>query len=157
MSAIDRQCRVRVPIAAVWALYASIDGLRALTPSVFGLQIETIQSPVGTSPDDLPAGSEITLSFRPFLVGPRIRVATTITERQHTDTTAWFVDSMDSGLFERWEHYHLCYGDGESTIVRDRIAYRLSDRVAWLDPFVRAMIGVGLRYRHWRTRRECTP
>ncbi len=156
MSTIDRQCRVRAPIEVVWTLYASTDGLRALTPSVFGLRVESVRSPTGSSPDDLPVGSELTLSVRPLLVGPRIRVVTTITEREHRGSAAWFVDSISSWPFEQWEHHHLCYGDGASTIVRDRIDYRLTETMAWLDPFVRVMLAVGLRYRHWRTRRECS-
>lgn len=152
MKTFERNLRVRAPLADAWAFHSTIDGLRSLTPDWMHLRIEEIDRP-----DDEPnthvltEGTRIHASVQPFGVGPRQSWTSRITDREEGDGTAYFVDEMEEGPFPAWRHTHLFYGDGNETVVRDRVEYRapggaLGDEVAGL------LLEPMFRYRHRRTR-----
>jgi len=155
----QRSTRVRAPLEDVWAFHSRIEGLLALTPSWVHLRVDAIEG--ADAPDDggcqgvdLPEGTTIRLSVRPFGVGPRQQTASRIEYRHRGDGAAVFRDRMVEGPLERWLHTHAFYADGGGTVVRDRVEYELPGGSAGR---LAARLGpVGLaplfRYRHRRTR-----
>jgi ligand-binding SRPBCC domain-containing protein len=155
MPSYERSVRVDAPLDDVWEFYSWVDGLEAVSPDWMGLRIESVVGPDG-EPDRgiLEAGSEVTLSTRPFGVGPRQRWTSVITERERTDGTAYFRDEMVSGPFERWVHTHAFYADGDETLLRDHVEYALPfgplGRAA--TPFSRVGFETMFRKRHELTK-----
>ncbi|SDK28101.1 SRPBCC family protein [Natronorubrum texcoconense] len=126
MPTYDRQSTIDAPLEAVWQFHSRIEGLEALTPDWMGLRVESMIGPDGDSdPAVLEAGTEISLSMRPFGIGPRQYVTSLITEREREDGVAYFRDEMIGGPFDRWLHTHTFFADGEETILRDRVEYEL--------------------------------
>ena len=126
MAVYERRSRVDASLDDVWAFHGRVDGLLAVTPSWMNLRVEASRGPDGEpDPDVLEAGSEITLSLRPFGVGPRRRWTSRIVERVRRGDAAWFRDEMIDGPFPRWVHTHRFHAQGEGTVVTDRVEYRL--------------------------------
>lgn len=155
MPVFQRETRVRAPLSEVWDFHSSPDGLEALTPDWMNLRIESSVGPDGEpDPEVLEAGSTVTASIRPFGVGPRQRWTSEIKERERRDGAAYFVDEMVDGPFRRWQHTHSFFADGETTIVRDRVEYRLplGPLGALAEPFSNVGVEPMFRHRHRRTR-----
>lgn len=155
MPVYERRTRVRAPLEAVWNFHSNVSGLEALTPDWLRLRIESVIGPDGRSdPDVLEAGSQVTLSLRPFGTGPRQRWTSIIRERERTDGAAYFRDEMVRGPFETWVHTHTFYADGDETIVRDRVEYEFPfgplGRAA--SPLSRVGFEAMFRDRHRRTK-----
>lgn len=135
----------------VWEFHTDVDGLVELTPEWMRLRVESVRGPGGDR-DDLETGTEVTLSVRPFGVGPRQSWTSRIIERERRDGVAWFRDRMLDGPFPRWVHTHRFEAVGAGTAVTDLVEYEL--------PIVpRPLAGVGwpcleplFAYRHRRTR-----
>lgn len=155
MPVYERETRVRAPLETVWEFYSRISGLEALTPDWMHLHVEHVVDAAGNpDPDILDVGTQMRLALRPFGVGPRRRWFSRITERERRDGAAWFVDVMDRGPFPRWHHTHAFFGDGDATLVSDRVDYELPG--GSLGRAVGPLGAVGFepmfRYRHRRTR-----
>jgi ligand-binding SRPBCC domain-containing protein len=155
MPTYERSTRVAAPLDAVWEFHSDEQGLVALTPGWMNLEIEAVRGPDGDpDPAVLAVGSLIESSVRPFGLGPRQSWISEITARDRSEGSAYFRDVMTEGPFRAWEHTHTFYADGDSTVVRDRVEYRL--------PFGRLGDALGtfatvgfepmFRYRHRRTR-----
>jgi ligand-binding SRPBCC domain-containing protein len=155
MPTYERSVRVNAPLGEVWEFYSQIDGLEAVSPDWMGLRVESVVGP-DSEPDPgvLEAGSEVTLSTRPFGVGPRQRWTSVITERERAGGTAYFRDEMSSGPFDRWVHTHAFYADGDETLLRDHVEYTLPlgalGRAA--TPFSRVGFETMFRKRHKLTK-----
>ena len=155
MPTYERSVRVAAPLDDAWDFHARVEGLEALTPPWLGLRVEAITGPDGTpDPDELVSGTDIELSMRPAGVGPRVAWTSRILAREHQGGSAYFVDEMVDGPFPTWEHTHSFFGDGDETLVRDRVVYELP-----LGGLGRALGPLGwvgfepmFRYRHRRTR-----
>lgn len=157
MATYERETRVDAPLEDVWQFYSRVSGLEAVTPGWMGLTVESVVGPDGEpEPGVLEAGSRVTLSTRPFGVGPRQQWTSVITERERADGTAYFRDEMVDGPFERWVHTHAFYGDGDETLLRDRVEYELPlgplGRAA--TPFSRVGFETMFRARHRLTREK---
>ncbi|WP_293032747.1 SRPBCC family protein [Natronococcus sp.] len=157
MPTYERQTRIEAPLEDVWAFHSRVTGLEGVTPTWMGLTVESVVGPDGEpDPGVLEAGSRVTLSTRPFDVGPRQRWTSVITERERTDGTAYFRDEMTDGPFERWVHTHAFYGDGDETLLRDRVEYELPfgplGRAA--TPFSRVGFEAMFRARHRLTKEK---
>lgn len=155
MAHYERSVRVNAPFESVWEFHATADGLKALTPDWMNLRVEEIRGPDGNlDPPELLSGSTLRASVRPFGVGPRQEWLSVITDRERSDGAGYFRDRMDDGPFKEWEHTHLFYADGDSTIVRDRIRYQLPfgplGEIA--GPLARVGFEPMFRFRHQRTR-----
>jgi ligand-binding SRPBCC domain-containing protein len=126
MDIYERSVRVDAPFEDVWAFHSTVDGLEALTPDWTHLRIDAVRGPDGESdPEELVAGSTIRASVQPLGVGPRQKFVSAIVARDRDDGAGYFRDVMREGPFTEWEHTHLFYADGESTLLRDRIRYEL--------------------------------
>jgi len=113
--------------------------------------------PAGADPEGiLVVGSEIDLSMAPLGAGPRQSWTSRITERETGSGWGRFVDEMVGGPFARWEHTHRFFGDGEETVIEDRVDYRLP--LGGLGEAVGPLAVVGFepmfRYRHRETKRR---
>ena len=154
MHRYEREAWIDAPFHDVWAFHANTDGLEALTPPWMQLRIESVTGPDGgVDPDVLTPGSRVRASTRPFGIGPRQGWISEIVERERTDGSAYFRDVMHDGPFDDWLHTHLFYaGEGEHTLVRDVVAYRLP--LGPVDPYVGPVGAIGLdllfKYRHAR-------
>lgn len=155
MPTYERETRVEAPLEEVWRFHSGVSGLEAATPDWMGLRVESATGPNGEpDPDVLEPGATVTLSIRPFGIGPRQRWTSAITERERADGTAYFRDEMVDGPFERWVHTHAFYGDGDETLVRDRVEYELpfGPLGAAATPFSRVGFETMFRARHRLTR-----
>lgn len=131
MPTYERETMVRSSFDDVWAFHSRISGLEGVTPDWLGLRVERVLGPDGQSePDVLEPGSEIALSIQPFGVGPRQHWTSVITDRECEDGSAYFRDEMVHGPFDRWEHTHSFFADGDRTVIRDRVEYETPLRPA---------------------------
>ena len=155
MPVYQRRVRVDAPLDAVWDFYSDVAGLEALTPAWMRLEVEAVRGPDGgADPAVLEAGTQLRLSVRPFGVGPRRRWTSRIVDREEGDGWAMFRDDMTDGPFRRWVHTHRFFGDGDATVVVDRVEYRLpcGELGRALGPVARVGFEPMFRYRHRRTR-----
>ncbi|NUB91713.1 cyclase [Haloterrigena sp. SYSU A558-1] len=126
MATYERRTTIDAPLADVWAFHSRVEGLEAVTPDWMHLRVEAVLGPDGErDPDVLETGTELALSIRPLGVGPRQHWTSLITDRERSDGSASFRDEMIRGPFDRWEHTHSFFADGERTVLRDRVAYEL--------------------------------
>ncbi|MFC3476807.1 SRPBCC family protein [Halobacterium litoreum] len=153
METFERDLRLRAPLADVWAFHSTIDGLRALTPDWMHLRVDEIERPGDEREDThvLTEGTRIHMSVQPFGVGPRQRWVSRIEERVENGGMAYFVDVMEDGPFPEWRHTHLFYGDGDETLLRDRVEYR-APLGRSLDGPAKLFFEPMFRQRHRRTR-----
>ncbi|WP_137289932.1 SRPBCC family protein [Natronorubrum halophilum] len=161
MPSYDRQTTIDAPLEDVWQFHSGIEALEAVTPEWMGLRVETVIGPDGEpDPERLEAGSEISLSMRPFDTGPRQYWTSLITERERGDGSAYFRDEMVRGPFDRWVHTHAFYADGDRTLLRDRVEYDLPlggvDEIGGVNSVVSAISQLGFetmfRPRHRATK-----
>ncbi len=166
MSVYERSVRVQAPLPEVWEFHSTPAGLTALTPDWMHMRVDEIRLPAesgegtetvdttGEDPPTLVAGSELDLSVRPLGVGPRQGFTSRIVDRRTDDGTARFVDDMVDGPFAHWEHTHSFYADGDATLLRDRVEYRLPGGRAGgaLSPLAVVGFEPMFWYRHRRTR-----
>lgn len=159
MTTYERSVRVAAPFETVWAFHSRVEGLEALTPDWLHLQVESIDragpSAGSSDPSDvLEPGDVLTLSVQPGGVGPRQRWVSEITARDRADGAAYFRDVMREGPFPSWEHTHLFYRDGDSTLCRDHVEYTLP--LGGLGRRLGPLAVVGFepmfRYRHRQTK-----
>lgn len=155
MAVYTRSVRVAAPLDAVWEFHSKIEGLETLTPGWMNMHVEDVRGPDGDpDPEIMDVGSVAVTSVRPFGVGPRQRWTSEIVERERSDGTARFVDTMSEGPFAEWEHTHLFYAEGEETIVYDRVEYALPGGGIGraVSPFAWVGFEPMFRYRHRKTR-----
>jgi len=155
METYSRETWVRAPLDRVWEFHSTTDGLEALTPGFLNLRIESVRGPDGTSdPEVLTPRTRIEATVRPFDVVPRQSWTSVIERREEHDGSAVFVDSMGDGPFPHWQHTHSFFADGDATLVRDRVEYRLP--MGGLGEALGPLSWIGFepmfRYRHRRTR-----
>ncbi|WP_435349039.1 SRPBCC family protein [Haloarchaeobius sp. HRN-SO-5] len=160
MPVYSRETFVRAPLSTVWDFHSHISGLEALTPDFANLRVEAVRGPDGEpDPAVLAAGTQISMSMRPFGVGPRQRWTSVITDRTEDERAATFRDEMRDGPFPHWDHTHSFYARDDGTLVSDRVEYRLP--LGPLGDLVGPLAWFGLepmfRYRHRRTRELLEP
>ncbi len=111
---LEREQRVRAPLESTFTIYSDASNLEAITPPWLGFRI-TSQLPI-----EMREGALI--SYR--LVVHRIPV------RWTTRIEAWepphrFVDVQLRGPYALWHHTHEFERDGDWTVIRDRVRYRI--------------------------------
>lgn len=155
MAVYTHASHVAAPLAEVWTFHIHTEGVTAVTPDWMGMRVERAVGPGGqTGVEVLEAGSEITLSLRPFGVGPRRRWTSRIAECERSGDRAVLVDRMIEGPFPRWEHTHRFVAEGDGTLVHDQVDWRLPcGSVGGLAAHL-GVVGLAplFRYRHRRTR-----
>ena len=155
MAVYERSVLVEASFEEVWDFHATIDGLEALTPGWMHLRVEKIHRPDGESAsEELTAGTAVTISIRPFGIGPRQHMRTRITERARHENRGYFRDEMAGGPFEAWEHTHRFSAEAGRTRIHDHIEYRLAGgRVgSLLSPLADVGFAPIFWYRHKRTK-----
>ena len=155
MPTYERSTRVGASFQDVWEFHSTEQGLVDLTPDWMNLEIESVTGPEGDpDPEVLEVGSVVTSSVRPFGVGPRQTWVSKITARDRSQGAGYFQDVMTDGPFRRWVHTHMFYADGEATLVRDSVEYRLP--LGGLGDALGTLATVGFepmfQYRHRKTR-----
>ena len=126
MAVFERSSLIRAPFEEVWDFHATVDGLEAVTPGWFNLRVERVVGPDSEpEPEELEAGSEVSLSMRPLGVGPRQSWTSAITHRERADGRGEFVDEMADGPFRRWRHTHRFVAVDGGTQLTDRVEYAL--------------------------------
>jgi ligand-binding SRPBCC domain-containing protein len=159
MPTYERETRVAAPLDDVWEFHRTVRGLTALTPDWMGLRVESLCGPDGEPldrEDTLVAGSRVSLSVRPFGVGPRQSWTSVIRARERSGGAAFFRDEMVDGPFTHWVHTHAFYADDGETLLRDRVEYRLPLGAVGDIAGPLAVVGFEpmFRERHRRTRRR---
>lgn len=156
MPTFTRQTWVDAPLSDVWQFHTTVDGLLAVTPKWMRLRVDAVHGPSGDeTPGELDGGSTVTLSVRPFGVGPRRASTVRITRMERGDGTRVFEDRMVEGPFARWEHTHQFFADGDRTLVRDIVEYELPFSMVGraVTPVAQSLFGLLFRQRHRRTRK----
>lgn len=153
MAVYERHAHVAAPLSDVWRFFSRVDGLLAVTPSWTNLRVEASRGPDGEpDPAVLVEGASVTLSVRPFGVGPRRRWTSRIVERVRRDDAAWFRDEMVDGPFPRWVHTHRFHDSGHGTVLTDRVEYRLPLVPGPASALGRPLFEPLFAYRHRRAR-----
>jgi len=155
MPTYRRETRIEAPLDVVWDFHSRKEGLEALTPDWMGLDVESVVGPDGEpDPTVLDVGSELHLVTRPLDIGPRQRVVSRIVEREEREGAAHFSDEMVEGPFREWLHTHTFFADGDATILRDEVGYRLPLGAAGdaVGPLAKVGFAPMFRFRHRRTR-----
>lgn len=157
MPVYQRRTRVAAPLSEVWPFHSRLGGLTAITPAWMHMRVERVVGPEGeplTEGDELRPGTRLHISIRPFGVGPRQRWTSRIVERGESEGRAHFRDEMADGPFRRWHHTHQFFGDGDETVILDRVEYELPfGRLgAAVGPVARIGFEPMFRYRHRKTK-----
>lgn len=156
MSRYERSSRLAADLDSVWKFHSTVKGLFALTPDWMRLRIEGIEGPDGDTLDrtaTLVSGTRLTMSVRPLGVVPRQSWTSVIRARERTEGAAYFRDEMVDGPFRRWVHTHSFFADGDETVLRDRVEYRLP-LGGVVDPLAVVGFEPMFRDRHRRTRTQ---
>lgn len=126
MAVFERSSVIHAPLDEVWRVHATVDGLEDVTPDWFDLQVESVVGPSGEPHrGELVEGCEVTLSVRPFGIGPRRSWTSHITHHERGDDRAEFRDVMADGPFRRWRHTHRFVAVPAGTRLTDRVEYQL--------------------------------
>ena len=137
------ELRVEKPIHEVFAFFAAAENLERITPPELGFRIAT------PAPLHMESGSLI--DYRLSLFGVPFAWRTRITEWNPPHS---FTDVQLKGPYAQWIHRHTFSADGDGTIMRDAVYYRLPvpllGMLAW--PLVRLQLARIFSYREQRIR-----
>lgn len=111
---LERTQRIELPIEVTFELFGDALNLERITPPWLGFRVVT--------PQPIEMGEGTLLEYRLRLHG--------IPVRWHTRISSWdpphrFVDEQISGPYALWHHTHTFEPDGEATVIRDRVRYRI--------------------------------
>jgi ligand-binding SRPBCC domain-containing protein len=106
--------RVPRPREDVFAFFADARNLQRITPSSLHFDILT------KGPIEMREGTRIDYRLRVHRIPLRWRSAITAWEPPYR-----FVDEQEKGPYRRWIHEHTFEEEGDSTLVHDRIRYRI--------------------------------
>ena len=111
---MQRSQRIERPIAEVFAFFADAANLQALTPPFLGFEILTPQ------PIAMHAGARI--DYKISLLGVPMIWRTLISTWEPNQR---FVDEQLSGPYAKWHHTHSFEAEGNATVMRDVVEYRM--------------------------------
>jgi len=155
MAVYERSTVVDAPLERVWEFHSTVDGLLALTPGWMNMRVEEIRGPNGEpDPDVLEIGTEVSLSVRPFGVGPRQSWTSRIVERERGDGRAHFRDTMRDGPFGEWNHTHRFRAVDGGTRITDHVEYEFPRPFRGLSALAWPGFEPMFVYRHRRTKAE---
>ncbi|MGH2942763.1 MAG: SRPBCC family protein, partial [Solirubrobacteraceae bacterium] len=111
---LQREQRLPGTPADVFGFFADARNLESITPPLLRFRVVT--------PTPIVMGRGTLISYRLLVRGVPLRWLTLI--------TAWepphrFVDEQLSGPYALWQHAHSFQADGEETIMRDDVRYRI--------------------------------
>jgi ligand-binding SRPBCC domain-containing protein len=111
---LERTQRIELAIEPTFDLFCDAFNLERITPPWLGFRVVTPR------PIKMHAGA--LLEYRLRLHRIPVRWRTRITE---WDPPRRFVDEQISGPYALWHHTHTFEGDGDATVIRDRVRYRI--------------------------------
>jgi ligand-binding SRPBCC domain-containing protein len=111
---LERSHHLPLPVQTVFPFYADARNLEAITPPWLRFRVLT------TGTIEMRAGTLI--EYRLRLHGLSVRWLTRISEWVPGER---FVDVQVRGPYRLWHHSHLFERDGDGTLIRDRVRYRL--------------------------------
>ena len=111
---LERTQRIDLPVEATFELFCDAFNLERITPPFLNFRVVTPR------PIEMHEGA--LLEYRLHLHGVPVRWKTRISvwEPPHR-----FVDEQISGPYALWHHTHTFERDGDATLVRDRVRYRI--------------------------------
>jgi len=111
---LEREQRVELPIEQTFELYGDASNLERLTPAFLNFRV--------VSPAPVVMGVGTLIEYRLRLHGVPIRWFTRI---ERWEPPHRFVDRQVSGPYALWHHTHEFEADGDATLIRDRVRYRV--------------------------------
>jgi len=111
---LEREQRVELPIEQTFELYGDASHLARLTPAFLNFRV--------VSPAPVVMGVGTLIEYRLRLHGVPIRWLTRI---EQWEPPHGFVDRQVSGPYALWHHTHEFEADGDATLIRDRVRYRI--------------------------------
>lgn len=111
---LEREQRVELPIEQTFELYGDAAKLERLTPAFLNFRV--------VSPAPVVMGVGTLIEYRLRLHGVPIRWLTRI---EQWEPPHGFVDRQVSGPYALWHHTHEFEADGDATLIRDRVRYRI--------------------------------
>jgi ligand-binding SRPBCC domain-containing protein len=111
---LERTQRVELGREQTFELFADAFNLEALTPPLLRFRVLT------PAPIELGVGTLIEYQLR--LHGLPVRWLTRI---EAWEPPRRFIDSQVRGPYELWHHTHEFEPDGDGTLIRDRVRYRI--------------------------------
>jgi len=109
-----REQRVALPIEQTFEIYADAFNLEVITPPFLRFRV--------VSPAPVLMGVGTLIEYRLRLHGIPVRWLTRIEE---WEPPLRFVDRQVSGPYALWHHTHEFETDGDATLIRDRVRYRI--------------------------------
>lgn len=160
MAVFERSTSLPTELDTAWDFHHSVQGLLHVSPDWLSLQLEGMWDAEGTRVEQpstatpLRTGAVVHLSMQPLGRGPRLHWRSRIDEANCGDGTAVLRDRMVEGPFDHWVHTHSLYADGDETVLRDHVEYRLTERRGGTVVDRAAVLGLDpmFRFRHRRTR-----
>jgi ligand-binding SRPBCC domain-containing protein len=111
---LERSQRIERPLPQVFEFFADAANLEAITPPFLRFRIIT------PLPIEMRPGTRI--EYRLSLWGAPLRWRTLIS---CFEPNRRFIDEQESGPYAHWHHLHEFEPDGQATLMRDRVSYRL--------------------------------
>ncbi len=111
---LEREQRVALPLERTFEIYADARNLEAITPPWLRFRVIT--------PDAIEMAAGTLIDYRLRLRGVPVSWRTRI--------EAWepphrFIDAQVKGPYAVWHHTHTFEPDGDDTLIRDRVRYRI--------------------------------
>ena len=111
---LERTQRIELPVEEVFDLFGDAFNLERITPPWLRFRVVTPR------PIEMRQGT--LLEYRLRLHGIPVRWRTRITT---WEPPTRFVDEQISGPYALWHHTHMFEPDGDATVMRDRVRYRI--------------------------------
>lgn len=135
---INTNMRLPLKIEYVFSFFCQVENLQRITPPELDFRILT------PLPIPIELGTEVDYQLCLFRIPFKWRSKITV-----WDPPNCFVDEQLFGPYKLWKHTHLFFGDNNSTVIEDRVIYRLP---YWplgeiVYPLVRLQLNRIFRYR----------
>ncbi len=111
---LEREQRVQAPLESTFEIYSDASNLEAITPPWLGFRI-TSKLPIEMCEGAL-------ISYRLRVHGMPVSWTTRI---EVWEPPYRFADMQLSGPYDLWHHTHEFERDGDETVIRDRVRYRI--------------------------------
>lgn len=111
---LEREQRLPGTPAEVFEFFADARNLQAITPPLLHFRLVT--------PEPIPMGRGTLIRYRLRVRGVPVSWLTEITQWQPPHR---FVDVQLKGPYALWHHAHTFEADGDGTIMRDVVRYRI--------------------------------